>query len=196
VGFPPEAAEAIPLEQVGHAGEGRERYGPSPYGTLGRALRRGDVGPDDVFIDFGCGMGRLLYEAAARFPFKRVIGVDIVPEFTSVAREVLARNAGRLRCKNVEVITADALAYVVPHDVTVAYFGAAFGPPILGGVLDRLVASADERPRVIRIVSYSATGQPEEFEEHPRIRLVRRGRRLIRRWSPAEHVALFEIRPG
>jgi SAM-dependent methyltransferase len=195
VGFPREAAEPIPLEDVGHAEPGRERYGPSPYGILGRALRRGEVGPEDVFIDLGCGMGRVLYEAAARFPFKRVIGVDVVPEFTEVAREVLARNAARLRSREVEVVTADVLAYPIPADVTVAYIGASFGPPVLDSVLDALVSSAEQHPRIVRLISYSPTGEPPELEEHPQVRFVRRGRRLVRRWTPAAHVYLYEISP-
>jgi SAM-dependent methyltransferase len=194
VGFPREASKPIPLEEVGLAGVGRERYGPSPYGILGRVLRRADIGPEDVFIDFGCGMGRVLYEAAARFAFKRVVGVDLVPEFTAVARDVLARNSNRLRCREVEVVTSDVLIYPVPPDVTVAYFGAAFGEPILNSVLDKLAASADDYPRTIRLISYAPTAQPPELEEHPRVRLVRRGRRLIRRWAPADHLYLYEIR--
>jgi SAM-dependent methyltransferase len=194
VGFPRAASEPISLEEVGRAGVGRERYGPSPYGILGQVLRRRDVGPEDVFIDFGCGMGRVLYEAAARFPFKRVVGVDIVPEFTAVARDVLARNSRRLRCRETEIVTSDVLIYPVPPDVTVAYFGAAFGEPILNSVLDKLAASADGYPRTIRLISYAPTGEPPELEEHPRVRLVRRGRRLIRRWAPADYLYLHEIR--
>ena len=52
-----------------------------------RILRRGEVTRDDVFIDIGCGMGPVLVEAAARYDFRRVIGIDVVPEFTEVARE-------------------------------------------------------------------------------------------------------------
>jgi SAM-dependent methyltransferase len=196
VGFPPEAAEAISLQDVGQAAEGRERYGPSPYGILGQVLRRRDVGPEDVFIDFGCGMGRVLYEAAARFPFKRVVGVDLVPEFTAVARDVLARNSRRLRCREIEIVTSDVLIYPVPPDVTVAYFGAPFGEPILNSVLDKLAASADDYPRAIRLIFYTPTTEPPELELHPRVRLVRRGRRRVRRWAPSDQLYLFEIHPA
>lgn len=195
LGFPPEAAEAISLDDVGQAADGRERYGPSPYGILGQVLRRRDVGPEDVFIDFGCGMGRVLYEAAARFRFKRVVGVDIVPEFTAVAREVLARNSRRLRCREIEIVTSDVLIYPVPPDVTVAYFGAPFGEPILNSVLDKLAGSADDHPRAIRLIMYAPTMEPPELELHPRVRLVRRGRRRVRRWARSDHLYLFEISP-
>jgi SAM-dependent methyltransferase len=195
VGFPREASNPIPLEDVGLAGVGRERYGPSPYGILGQVLRPRDVGPEDVFIDFGCGMGRVLYEAAARFPFKRVVGVDLVPEFTAVARDVLARNSRRLRCREIEIVTSDVLIYPVPPDVTIAYFGAPFGEPILNAVLDKLAASADDYPRAIRLIFYAPTTEPPELELHPRVRLVRRGRRRLRRWAPSDHLYLFEIHP-
>jgi SAM-dependent methyltransferase len=193
VGFPREASQPVGLDQVGYAGDGRERYGPSPYGMLPRVLRRREVSAGDVFVDLGCGMGRVLYEAAARFPFKRVVGVDLVPEFTAVARDVLSKNADRLRCKNVEVVTADVLDYEPPDDLTYAYFGAPFGEPILDRVLDKLAASADRRPRAVRLIFYAPTAQSPELERHPRVRLVRRGRRRIRRWALADHLYLYEI---
>jgi SAM-dependent methyltransferase len=193
VGFPPEAFEQIELGRVGLDARDRNRYQPSPYGMLGRILRKREIGPDDVFVDFGCGMGTIMFEAA-RFPFKRVVGVDIVPEWTAIAGEVLARNRARLRCKDFEVVTADVLEYEVPDDATVTYFAAPFGPEIMSRVIAKLAASADRRPRAIRIVYYAPLADSPELDAHPRVRLVRRGRHLVRRWAAATYLWMYEIR--
>lgn len=47
-----------------------------------------ELGPDDVFIDFGCGNGSALSFAASRC--KRVIGVDIAAQQLDMARRQLA----------------------------------------------------------------------------------------------------------
>jgi SAM-dependent methyltransferase len=193
-GFPPEAFEQIHLDRVGFAAPGRNRYQPSPYGLLSRILRKREIGPDDVFVDFGCGMGTVLFEAA-RFPFKRVVGVDIVPEWTAIAREVLAHNRARLRCKDFEVVTADVLEYEVPDDATVTYFAAPFGPEIMSRVIAKLAASADRRPRTIRLVYYAPLADSPELDRYSRVRLVRRGHHLIRRWAAATFLWMYEIRP-
>jgi hypothetical protein len=59
-------------------------------------------------------MGPVLIEAAPRYDFRRVIEVEIAPEFTEVARETIARGRGRLRCPEVEVTTADVMGYHLP----------------------------------------------------------------------------------
>ena len=48
-----------------------------------------EIRPDDVFIDLGSGMGRMVLEAA-RYPFKRVIGVELVEQLHDLARANLA----------------------------------------------------------------------------------------------------------
>jgi methylase of polypeptide subunit release factors len=47
-----------------------------------------EVKATDVFVDFGCGKGRVLY-LACRHPFKEVIGVDLSPAVVEAARRNL-----------------------------------------------------------------------------------------------------------
>jgi hypothetical protein len=56
---------------------------PSPWYILPRALRKVDAFDHDVFVDFGCGTGRVVHQAAKR-PLKRVIGVEVIPEWRTV----------------------------------------------------------------------------------------------------------------
>jgi hypothetical protein len=106
-GVPREAAETIWLEDLGLAHEERHSYAPTPWGLLGRLLPPSTVANDDVFADLGCGMGRLLLEAAERYPFRRVVGVELVPRFADAAARRSARcstscaglsSGGRVAC--------------------------------------------------------------------------------------------------
>ena len=51
-------------------------------------LRPRDEG--DVFVDFGCGKGRVLF-LAARYRFARIIGVELSERMAEQARRNLAR---------------------------------------------------------------------------------------------------------
>src|SRR5919112_3307195 len=100
-----DTAPRVQLQELGLKTEERHRYQASPWLVLPRALRVRDVRPMDVFVEYGCGKGRVVYQAAQRYPFRRVIGVDIAPELTDVARINIERNRDRLRCRDVEIVT-------------------------------------------------------------------------------------------
>ena len=61
-------------------------YDPIGYRTCRRALGMIDVDPaTDVFVDYGCGKGRVVVLAARR-KFQRVIGVELSAELADAAR--------------------------------------------------------------------------------------------------------------
>ena len=64
---------------------------------LYRALRGSRVGPDDVFLDYGSGKGRVLLHACRR-PFARVIGIELDPDDCAFARANLALAAAPIGC--------------------------------------------------------------------------------------------------
>jgi SAM-dependent methyltransferase len=142
------------LEQFGVAGEGRRRYEPSGWLFLRRALRGMKITNDDVFIDFGSGKGRIVYQAA-RLPFGRVIGVEIAEEMNRMARANIERSRDRLACHDIELVTADATEYELPDDVTYAYFYNPFEPDLLRVVLNNVVASLDRAPRRLTLLYVS-----------------------------------------
>jgi hypothetical protein len=129
----------------------RVRYVATGRFVVPRVLRRIGVRPDDVFIDFGSGKGRVVYQAA-QFPFKRVIGVEIAEELNRIARYNIDHNRDRLICGDVELVTEDAVSYQVPDDVTVAYFYHPFEGQVFARVIDNLVASLDRNPRQLRVI--------------------------------------------
>ena len=146
-----ETGEFLYLEDLGLRPEGRVWHDPSDWIALRRALARLDLTAEDVFVDYGSGLGRAIV-VAATFPFRRVIGVELSPGMTERARANVARARGNARAGSTELVVADALTWPVPPDVTVAYFYCPFTDEIFDGVIRNLAASVDEHPRPLRIV--------------------------------------------
>jgi SAM-dependent methyltransferase len=161
---------------IDHFHPDRVTYQPSGWRYLRRALRRRDVGPDDVFLDLGSGKGRVLC-VAARYPFARVIGVEIAADLNAVARANLDRV--RRRCRDVELVTADAVEYEIPDDVTVVYLYHPFVGDTFRRVMGNLVASLDRAPRELRLI-YALPTLAAEVEATGRFRLLRTSRGGIR----------------
>ena len=94
-----------------------------------------------AFIDFGCGKGRAVLEAA-RFPFARVIGVEFAPELVDIAlrnREIMAARGGLTA--PVEFLCMDAARYRPPADLDlVCFFYDPFDDTVMAPVAERLTA--------------------------------------------------------
>jgi uncharacterized protein (TIGR03000 family) len=56
------------------------RYVPTPMEVVEEMLKLGAVGKDDVVFDLGCGDGRIVVTAVAKYGARRGVGVDIDPE--------------------------------------------------------------------------------------------------------------------
>ena len=127
---------------------------------LPRVLPPSTVTDQDVFIDLGSGMGRAVLEAAAIYPFARVVGVELYPELNDIARKNLANTKRRLRCTKVELVCADLREYELPDDVTVIFVNNSIRGSIFQGMLDKISASMKRNPRPMRFVY----GNPLEEE--------------------------------
>jgi SAM-dependent methyltransferase len=66
-------------------------YVPTPEAVVDRMLELARVGPSDVVYDLGCGDGRIVATAAARYG-ARAIGYDIDPVRVAEARHTIARH--------------------------------------------------------------------------------------------------------
>lgn len=143
--------EGIGLDELGLNAPGRVRYEASGWAYLRRALRRCEVGPTDVFVDFGSGKGRVVWQAA-RYPFGRVIGVEISAQLNEVAHRNLEENRDRLKCRDVELVTADATQFEIPDDMTFAYLYSPFEGQIFETVIDHVIESLDRNPRRLNLI--------------------------------------------
>ena len=164
----------VSVEELGLAVPGAKEYVPSAWQTLERVLPPHEVGSEDVFVDLGAGMGRVLL-LAGRYPFKRVIGVELSSDLANVARENLARAQHVLRCDSIDVVVADARRWAVPDDVTVVYMYNPLTGDAFGDVLQRLLESVDRRCRCVRLIYRNP-------REHCRVMATGRAR-LVRHWK-------------
>jgi hypothetical protein len=190
-------AGEIELADLGVAGPDRVRYKPAPWRTLRRALPPRSVRPDDVFADLGSGMGRVVFQAALRYPFRRVVGVELAPRLHGIAAANIDRNRHRLRCPRVELRCGDMLDYAVADDITVVFLDNPFVGETFSTVVGRLLASVDRRPRRLRIVYFNPV-EHERLAATGRVRLLRRvsGLRPGREWSRSNATYVYEVTPA
>jgi SAM-dependent methyltransferase len=154
------------------------------------------VGPEDVFIDVGSGMGRAVFLAARNYRFKRVIGVELSEVLNGVARANIDRNRERLRCPDIELFTTDVLDYEVPDDVTVAFFNNPFVGAVFTVAIDKLLASVDRRSRRVRLI-YCNPVEHDQLMTRGRFRPVRKlpGLRPGREWSRSNATRMYDVLP-
>ena len=127
-------------------------FAPTPWRLLPHLLPPSEVSSDDVFVDLGCGDGRVLLEAAHLYGFRRVVGIEMVPALADAARSRLASNRHLLRTARWEVVCGDVVDYEPPDDLTVAYLFDPFTGPIFDAVMSRLEALVERVGRRVRIV--------------------------------------------
>lgn len=182
-------------EELGLSPDNQQRYQPSSWLALRRLLPPSDVQPSEVFIDFGSGMGRIVYQAAARYPFCRVIGVELSERLHAVAQDNIERTRERLRCQDVQLVLADALTYEIPDDVTVVYLGNPFTGSIFESVVRRLVESVERNPRRLRVLYFNPV--EEKLLLAAGFRIVRRlrGMRPTAEWSRSNSMRMYELTP-
>ena len=114
----------------------------------------------DVFLDYGAGMGRVCI-VAATYPFKKVIGVEISKELCEFVNKNIEKARKKLKCKNIQIIEADAAKYRFPHEVTVCFFFNPFRGEILKQVFKNIKESLEEVPRQLTIIYCHA---PDEWQ--------------------------------
>lgn len=123
-------------------------YYATSYRRIFRILDALRLGPNDTFIDLGCGKGRVAC-CASFYPVREVIGIDDVPELCEVAEKNLSRVRGRLAPARILRGRAEQFDYAAG---TVVYMFHPFGPQTLSAVLARVELGLLRNPRDLRVV--------------------------------------------
>ena len=84
---------------------------------------------DDVFVDVGCGMGRLIGYLSRTSSAKRFVGIELNPHAAQVAKKVGERDG------EIEIIEGDAVSKL-PVEATALLLFNPFGEDILACFLD------------------------------------------------------------
>ncbi len=111
--------------------------------------------PQFTFIDMGSGKGRVLLMAADH-PFRRVLGVELLPALDRVAQENLsAYKNDSQRCFAIEALCGDACEFVFPNEPLVLYL---FNPLPESGLI-KMAANLDQSlsqyPRIVYVLYHN-----------------------------------------
>jgi len=91
-------------------------YFSTPMTVVEQMCRLANIGPNDVVYDIGCGDGRMVITAVAKFGAKRGVGIDIDPDRIAESRAAAAE-AGVL--PKIDFQVRDALAITDFSEATV-----------------------------------------------------------------------------
>jgi 16S rRNA G966 N2-methylase RsmD len=108
-----------------------------------------------TFIDLGSGKGRVLLMAAS-YGFKKIIGVEFMPEWHRVAEENVRKfvescAAEKKLSPPIESLCMDARDFTFPAGPLVVYLFNPFPEPVLAAVLDHLRRSLLQDPRLVYV---------------------------------------------
>jgi SAM-dependent methyltransferase len=130
-------------------------YMPTPAGVIAPILK--DLGlryNEYSFIDFGSGMGRVVF-VAAQFPFRKVVGVEFSDELHRIAERNLAKLSGTLNAAAVELICQDAQGYIFPAGNFVVYLFNPFRDTVMQTVLKNLERRFARSPAELYLIYYN-----------------------------------------
>jgi len=117
-----------------------------------RRSRRGENLEAFTFVDVGAGMGRAVL-LAAEMPFKAVVGVELHPGLTGIARKNLAKwRRGRRKRTQVKMICGDALEFEWPEGPCVAFLFNPFGAVMMRRMLKEMAKSFKGREGALDIL--------------------------------------------
>jgi hypothetical protein len=189
-------ADHVDYDELGYEDGERYRYEPSGWLSLRRALPRRRVSETDVFVDLGSGKGRVVFQAARHYPFKRVIGVELSSELHEVARGNIESHRRGLRCQDVELVNDDVLEWEIPADLTIVYMHNPFLGRLFSQVAERLVRFAHRHRRRLFVI-YVNPVEHERLVAIPGVRELPPPRGLLARVTRSEpgSIRLYEIEP-
>lgn len=127
-------------------------YSPTRWRALRELFRNCHIDANDVLLEYGSGKGRAVIWAAAHFPFRRIIGVELNEQFHKEAGANLARWKSRLLCDDILLTCEDATELEIPDDVTILYLFNPFTGDAFQKVVARIQESLVREPRPLVVI--------------------------------------------
>lgn len=154
----------IYLRDFGVTNPDCQEYVATPYAAFREIMSHYDVRKnEDVFCDLGSGMGRGII-LAATYPFRRVIGIEMIPQLHERALANIVRARRHLVCNDVTSVLSNAMEYSIPTDVTVLFLFNPFHGDVLRKVLSNLAESLRRAPRTVTLLVHVPLPGPSTFE--------------------------------
>ncbi|MFZ0803908.1 MAG: hypothetical protein WAN70_17215, partial [Terriglobales bacterium] len=110
---------------------------------------------DFTFVDIGSGKGRTLLMASDH-PFRRIVGVELLPELHRVAQEnILKYKSDSQQCFALESLCDDAREFVFPPEPTLLYLFNPLPEPGLVQLIANLERSLRKHPRQLFVIYHN-----------------------------------------
>jgi hypothetical protein len=172
-------------------------YDACPWSTLRRSLRLVSLQPEEfTFVDIGSGKGKVLLSALV-LPFKRVVGVEYSPYLSRIAeRNIASARFLHRQCKSVQVICSDAVQYAIPDEPAIFFFANPFTYEIMQVILDNIMKSYLNEPRLIFLIFYAASSIMPRVREFLPAKTDGRALRHISTTLRKRSLNIFELSPG
>src|SRR5512142_3285781 len=110
--------------------------------------------PQFTFVDIGSGKGRTLL-MAAEYGFRRIIGVEILPELHQVALANIAASG----FSNVESVCVDGRDFEFPPEPLVVYLFNPLPAAALSQAMSNLQQSLKQQPRPVKIIYHNPVSE-------------------------------------
>jgi SAM-dependent methyltransferase len=108
-----------------------------------------------TFIDIGSGKGRVLL-MAADYPFRRILGIELMPELHRVAKENIAKyKSDSQQCFAIDCIQGDASEFIFPPEQTVLYLFNPLPESGLAKMISNLEHSLEQYPRAVFVLYHN-----------------------------------------
>jgi SAM-dependent methyltransferase len=108
-----------------------------------------------TFVDLGSGKGRTLL-MASEYPFRKIVGVELLPELHQIALENLAAYVSESqKCRALEAVCGDAADISFPVEPLVIYLFNPLPEPALKRVVTRLDQSLRDHPRQVYVLYHN-----------------------------------------
>jgi len=139
-------------------------YDPVKVSTFTKAIQCLKIRYEEfIFLDIGSGKGRALLMAAS-YPFKEIIGVEMVPYFNEIAERNLATyRKARQKGFHIKIENFEATSYPLPEEKTVFFLFNPFTDEVLIKFLSNIKNSLSKSPREIFLI-YINPEYPEPLE--------------------------------
>lgn len=140
------------------------RYEATPYATLDEFFDDYKLNKDDVFVDFGCGKGRLPFYIHNRFDIA-VVGIEVSELLYDEALKNLVRYMDK-RKKSAKPVRFECMLaekYDIQQTDSHFYFFNPFSTVIFAKVIDNIAASVERHPREVSVILYYPTAEYMHF---------------------------------
>ncbi len=113
-----------------------------------------------TFIDIGSGKGRALL-MAADYPFRRVLGIELLPALHRVAQENIKKyKSDSQQCFAIECLLADAGEFAFPPEPTVLYLFNPLPESGLAKLVSNIEHSLRKHPRPVFVLYHNPLLEP------------------------------------